>query len=230
MTFDGYRFFALMFLLLPVGCGDSGSGSIGTFHDYQAAQQTILCNTRFNCCTPAQAIARDPMKPDAASCAATLNSKIDTTFAKLEMAISRGLVRYDSSAAGRCVDAIRAAVSNYDATATNISVTTSSDCTSVVVGTLPLNAACDGSLPACAPGLYCSAVLQGMGTCKTPAQTGEDCTMTPCAQGLACLPGHLCGDPLDEGQTCTTPFQCKSGFCDSTMKCVAQTVRQFYCS
>ncbi len=218
---------AKLSLLVAVGCSSSSSTSVPTLHDFEAQIDSLICTSRFQCCTPAQAMARDPMKPDAASCTVALDAEIDTTFAKAEAGITSGIFIYDASAGAACIDAAKAAEADCSATLADQPI----ECAEALVGTLALNAACDGGNPACAPNLFCSASQAGSGTCMATAASGQSCAATPCGSGLACLPTMQCGAPLANGEACMLPEQCSSGLCDfGTMKCASQTVEQAVCS
>jgi hypothetical protein len=220
-----------LFGLALMACSSSKSTSVPTFHDFEAASDALICNARFDCCTAAVAMARDPMQPTAAACTSTLNGRIDTTFTALETGITNGLFVYNATAGGQCIDARTAA--EADCSAELVAFDPALDiCNQVIVGTLAAGVACDGAVPACGPGLYCTAFGTGSGTCAMPAQIGQACATVPCASGLTCLPAGTCGAVLDDGQACTNLSQCKSGDCDTTTthNCVPQTLEQAVCS
>ncbi len=213
------------------GCGGSAP-SVSTYHDFSAAQNEILCDTRFKCCTPTQATARFPNQPTAAACTTTLDAQIDTTSAAIEAAIAQGILKYDAAQGADCIAAMSAFVSSCG----EPPALSSPACFNVLVGTLAKGATCDGNNPACAPGLYCSTdapLTGGSGTCLTALTSGQACAnTTPCAAGLACLASGMCGAASGEGSACTVSIQCASGVCDANAHtCAAPaTIATDYCN
>jgi hypothetical protein len=230
-------------LALAIAACSSSSTSVPTFRDFVKAQYAAMCNTRFKCCTPEQAMARQPAQPTAALCISAVDADIDmsATYTAWENAIGSGLFKYDEAAAAECVDTMITLESSasfcsdeMESLGSSPPVTASSlkACEDVLVGTLAQGAACDGNLPACAKGLYCTAGIgtTETGTCNKPAASGQACGLsTPCDSGLKCLPSGVCGAPLADGAGCTEPEQCASSDCDMTGHCVSQTVAQLYC-
>jgi len=78
----------------------SACGSSMTFTDFKHGENQNQCDVVFRCCNSSvQAL----FGADQAACVKTLDGRIDTTFAELE--IAKGHSRFDAGAAARCLAA-----------------------------------------------------------------------------------------------------------------------------
>ncbi len=208
--------------LFLIGCGSPPA----TIHDAIADAAAIACQAEFRCCTMQQAMQKSGVA-NSSQCGMSVTGADNQFSAAIQTGIDKGLYRYDPTSAQICLDAIKGAVSDCTAPYYQADFQSNPFCASVIQGTIQPGGNCDiaNYLGGCVPGSYCTASH----ACKLFAQSGQDCTTTLCAPGLACLPTGMCGQPIADGGNCQVNPQCKSGDCTGGVCKAPQTVQQALC-
>jgi hypothetical protein len=209
---------AAMMALLAAACGPSL-----TFSDFRHQENQIECDVIFRCCTQAvQAL----YGADTAACAKTLDGRIDTSFAEME--IAKGHSRFDAGAAASCLSAERTALTNCD---DPLPPRKPDPCPTVLTGTIADQGTCDQRIPECVPGEFCIATnpAPAPGLCTRESQEGESCLDVACVDGLACASTGTCIQPLADGLACIIAAECASGNCVGMICAPISTVRVTVC-
>jgi hypothetical protein len=143
----------------------------------------------------------------------------------LELVPTSGFV---DERADECVDAVGAAYSDADLTASELETVLrlGAPCDRLVRGRSAAGETCATRLDCDGPGGY-DCVLQGgdpTGTCQKPVlvQPGRDCSADSavCSSGFYC-DGNNCIEANATGEACSRDDQCAAGYCGNTNLCVA---------
>lgn len=186
------------------GCPNVTSGV--RLDAYPEVYAEVVCERLFACCDTGEIDAMFDGITDLASCEASL-----AAVARRSIAAADGAgQRYDTAAAGQCVDGIEALACPDFATWRTTSNETRTACDAVFVGTRGLGATCESSgecegTRVCADGL-----------CADALSIGGDCTDAAerCPRGAHCYEG-ACRTPQPAGAPCSFPSHCTSNACES---------------
>jgi hypothetical protein len=207
--------FAVLIALAVAACG---GGSVDQKNLYSELYGALCAN-----------YAKCGVTTSKEACLALLGPTLGmTTTDPYAAQIAAGTIKYDGSAARRCIDAYASADCNTTFFTTN---TASAECAKVYAGTLKVGDSCTGN--DCVPDAFCSFSVDGKcpATCKARLATGGGpvTSTTQCQLGLV-VSGNVCASPGAEGAACTgtagsTFFSsCAGGlFCDATSKTCKKT-------
>lgn len=205
---------ASAFALWLCGLAAAGAGCSAettTYRDYALRSAQNLCERQARCC--------------GRTCPTSLDATFNASLKDTEYAIEQGLLRYNETAAAACLAASRAAYADCDAPRTSLDLTdVDQACVGILVGTLPLGAACVAS-QYCQPDSICAPdpMMPGVQRCRRLAAAGEPCTSTSgCRTDLVCdtvartctarVPpaglGERCGDVAPD-PSCRSPLVCR---------------------
>ncbi|MEO6954708.1 MAG: hypothetical protein ABI321_23110 [Polyangia bacterium] len=202
-------------LLLAVGCG----GSSMTVDEYAAKQNQLQCEFEVKCC---QKIANAVVYTDVPSCETTESMNNAAGIASAKAAILAGTLKFDSGKAAKCQATLKSLTSSCTNTLDHVN---GDDCNAVLVGGIPIGAACGSDAGECVPGSDCISSV-----CVKDAAAGANCyssdgsTSATCATGLQCdYDGSMtCVTPKSDGAACVNSSECKSFNCQSA-KCQAES-------
>lgn len=191
-------------MIACAGCPNAASGV--RLDVYPEAYADVLCERLFACCEPTEIDAMFDGITDLASCEASV-----AAFARRSITSADGAgQRYDTAAAGQCLDGIEALACADFATWRTTSSETRTACDAVFVGTRALGASCTTS-GECEGTRVCVE-----GACADPLAISADCTglEEACARGSHCYGGR-CRIAQPAGAPCDEHAQCTSGRCES---------------
>jgi hypothetical protein len=182
--------------LFAVSVAALGCGGGVPLDQYPAEQAEAYCAAYANC-FPTVLATQFGATPDA--CFASFAGDAESALPSYQELVERGTLRYDASAAQRCLDEIAAAGCDVFIAANPES------CRETFVGMVEIGGACSTSQE-CAGDAYCAdeACPADAGTCTARQSSGTECTFgDQCATGLVCEQG-LCRLPMAmSGGDCT---------------------------
>ncbi len=190
---------------LPTDVGDAALDAAADQHSdaaldaspppYEATLDEMLCEHLSRCRYPLDSINVFRESADAAELCVALKAEQGRAWRALRPAFAAGALRYDASAAARCVERLRGVCLPFLPTTNWIALM----CPGVFTGTTSLDGTCFTSFE-CAPGLSCSRTAGACpGVCRPQRQPGERCSVgefcTPPAGGWGlCQSQALTGD------------------------------------
>jgi hypothetical protein len=196
----------LIFITVVSGCGNGGSvGSTATFDDYEKTAPKVICQFYTRC---------GLFSKSRESACESQFAMPQTTGYSVDEAIAAGRITYDGDAAQRCLDAFSTSGCGLNA----ILALSSSLCTKIVHGNVPLGGACKSIIECansyCQQGTSLNGVPGCDGTCVAYAATGDACNVV----GKHCAPTDNCDAVSNTcvtlgqlGASCTSSSSCATG-------------------
>lgn len=196
---------ALLVAIAPGACTNAVSGV--RLDVYPEAYAEVLCERLLTCCDASEIDSMFDGITDQASCEASLAAVARRSISDATASDQR----YDTAAAGQCLDAIEALACADFATWRTTDSETRALCDAVFVGTRALAGACTDS-DACEGTRVCVE-----GGCADPLAIGAECAGIEegCARGSHCFEGR-CRLPQPAGAPCGEHAECVSGRCESS--------------
>ncbi|MBL4633588.1 MAG: hypothetical protein JKY56_06940 [Kofleriaceae bacterium] len=187
-------------LLLASACG--GGGGDVKLEDLGTEVADTICSDQVKC----------GAFPDKASCIESTKINVDQLIAEVEA----GLVTYDSSKAGECLDSL----GGTDCTIFGSDQQENEEaCDATFAGTIAIGGACitnescagearcdQSNDETCTPGV-CIANVQ-----EVDAKEGESCANLSCESGLRCDGSDICQPPTAAAAVCSSVEECVSGY------------------